>query len=58
LFPKPHVVVVLKRVDNCAVDVFHTRGKRAEIEVVPKVPPPPPEHPDTESNPVLVAQTV
>ena len=38
----PVVVVVLKRVESCAVEVFQTRGSRAVMEVVPKVPEPPP----------------
>jgi hypothetical protein len=42
LFPIPHVVEVEKRVESCAVEVFQMRGRRAEIDVVPKVELPPP----------------
>jgi hypothetical protein len=37
LLPIPNVVEVEKRVESCAVVVFHKRGRSAEIEVVPKV---------------------
>ena len=42
LLPIPHVVEVLNSVESCAVDVFQIRGRRAEIEVVPKDDEPPP----------------
>ena len=33
------MVVVEKRVESCAVEVFQTRGRRAVMDVVPKVEP-------------------
>jgi hypothetical protein len=41
LLPIPHVVEVLNSVESCAVEVFQSNGKRAEILVVPKVEEPP-----------------
>ena len=41
LLPIPHVVEVPKSVESWAVEVFQIKGKRAEIEVVPKVEEPP-----------------
>ena len=45
--------------ESCAVEVFHTIGQRAEMEVVPKVEEPLGlGHPEIVKSPVLVTQGV